>query len=206
MAQAQFSNPVPDKTINVLYRQTYNTYGTITSAGLTQNNITLSTQSKANTQLSASTTPLGILGGSVVSVVGNGLIGPCVGDLTTAQSAWAKGGAQADTTQYDRAVGIAVNNALGNPYESSSALASNCVVYAHGTGTVIQTSLYETYAADGSTAITYTAGDKMYPSQNGLLTNQGGLDGTVALANATLMGILLSTPDTNGFIVVQLRV
>jgi len=203
---AQYSNPTPDKPINVLYRQTYNTYGQITAAGLTQNNITLSTQSKANTQLNATTTPYGILGGSVVAVAGNGLIGPCVGDMTTSQGAWTKGTAATATANYDKAVGIAVNNALGNPFESSSALASNVVVYAHGSGTVIQTSYYETYAVDGTTSITYTSGDKMYASQNGLLTNQGGLDGTVALANATQIGILLLTPDTNGFIVVQLRV
>jgi len=188
---ANYSNPTPDKALEVLYRQTFNTIGQITAAGLTRDNINFSAQSKANTQLDQTNTPKGILGGSVVAVAGDTLIGPCLGD---------------SSTTFDMAVGIAVNNALGNPYESSSALASNCVVYAHGTGTVIRTSLYETAGSNGSGTITYTAGDRMYASKNGLLTNVSGLDGTNVLTYSTLVGILLCSPDSAGYITVQLRV
>jgi hypothetical protein len=194
---ANYSNPTPDKPLEILYRQTFNTYGQITALGLTYDNINNSAQSKANTQLDSTTTPKGILAGSVVAVAGSGMIGPCFGDNTSATST---------TATQDKAVGIAVNNALGNPFESSSALASNCVVYAHGTGTVIRTSLYEAVGVTGSGTLQYTAGDKMYASKNGLLTNVSGLDSTAAIANSTLIGILLVTPDTDGFITVQLRV
>jgi hypothetical protein len=58
---------------------------------------------------------------------------------------------------------------------------------------------------DGATPVTYTAGDKMYASQNGLLTNASGLLGGVT--NATVMGILLAKPTaTDAYMSVQLRV
>ena len=191
---ANYSNPSPDTHVEVLYRQTYNTYGNITALGLTKDNRLGNNQATGNQRLSAGT-PKGILAGSVVAVAGDGSIGPCAGDSTTV---------------FDKAVGIAVNNALGNPYESSSAVASNKVVYAHGTGTVIRTDIYETVLnSDGVTLINYTAGDKMYPSQNGLLTNASGLvdASCITLGNATLMGILLQKPTgTDPYMVVQLRV
>jgi hypothetical protein len=151
-------------------------------------------QSTGNQRLTA-VTPKGILAGSVVAVAGDGLIGPCAGDSTTI---------------FDMAVGIAVNNALGNPYESSSAVASNRVVYAHGTGTVIRTDIYETVINDGVTLIQYNAGDKMYASQNGLLTNASGLvvaGDSIAAGMSTLIGILLQKPTgTDPYMAVQLRV
>jgi hypothetical protein len=186
---ANYSNPVPDTHLEVLYRQTYNTYGQITAAGLTQDNRVGNTQKTGNTRLTAST-PKGILAGSVVAVAGEGLIGPCTDG----------------TTAFDKAVGIAVNNALGNPYESSSAVASNKVVYAHGTGTVIRTDVYEVVDPWG-VDVPYAAGDQMFASRNGLLTNADGIDGTGAAALHTLIGILLQKPSaTDPYMAVQLRV
>lgn len=185
---ANYSNPTPDTHMDVLYRQTYNTIGQITAAGLTQDNRVGNAQKVANTRLTAST-PKGILAGSVVAVAGDGLIGPCTDGTASA----------------DKAVGIAVNNALGNPYESSSAVASNKVVYAHGTGTVIRTDIYET-ANPWGVSISYTAGQLLYSSRNGLLTNAAGIDGTGS-ANLTLVGILLAKPTaTDAYMSVQLRV
>ena len=155
------SNPTPDTHVEVLQRQAFNTIGAITAVGLTQDNrvstgttTAWNNQKANNTRLNAST-PKGILAGSVVAVAGNGLIGPCAGDSTVFVA--------------DMAVGIAINNAVGNPYESSSGAASGKVVYAHGSGTVLQTDNYETVINAGTTAITYTTGDKLYSSRNGLL-------------------------------------
>ena len=187
---ASYSNPVSDTHVEVLYRQTYNTLGAITTAGLTQDNKVGNDQKVNNSRLSANT-PKGILAGSVVAVVGEGQIGPCAGD---------------STTTFDMAVGIAVNNALGNPFESSSAVASQKVVYAHGTGTVIRTDIYEIVEADGSTPVQYAFGDKLYASQNGLLINAAGLQSGAA-AFGTVIGILLQKPTaTDLFMTVQLRV
>jgi hypothetical protein len=187
---ASYSNPSPDTHCEVLYRQTYNTAGEIIAAGLTQNNRVGNAQKVGNARLNAST-PLGILAGSIVAVAGDGLIGPCAGD---------------STATFDKAVGVAVNNAVGNPFESSSAVASGKVVYAHGTGTVLRTDIYETKETDGATDIVYTAGDKLYSSQNGLFTNLSGLDNT-ALTYSTLIGICLSAPSaSDSYMAVQLRI
>jgi hypothetical protein len=185
---ANYSNPTPDTHCEVLYRQTFNSIGLITTAGLTQDNRVGNAQKVGNTRLDANT-PKGILAGSVVAVVGSNQIGPCAGDSSTA---------------FDMAVGIAINPAVGNPYESASAVGSGRVVYAHGTGTVIRTDIYEAVARDGSTPLAYTAGDKLYASQNGLLTKT--IDSS-AVAYATLIGIALNTPSaTDRYLQVQLRV
>jgi hypothetical protein len=185
---ASYSNPTPDTHVEVLERQTFNSIGAITALGLTQDNKVGNAQKVANSRL-APNTPKGILAGSVVAVAGDTQIGPCLGDSTLA---------------FDKAVGIAINNALGNPYESSSAIASGKVVYAHGTGTVLRTDIYETANIVGGT-LAYTAGQKLYSSQNGLLVNAMGYDTT--FANATLIGILLTAPSpADLYMTVQLRI
>jgi hypothetical protein len=187
---ASYSNPSSDTHCEVLYRQTYNTRCDITSGGLTQNNRVGDSQKANNARLNAST-PLGILAGSVVAVAGDFLVGPCAGD---------------SSTTFDKAVGIAVNNAVGNPYESSSAVASGKCVYAHGTGTVIHTDIYETKQTDGATNIAYTAGDKIYSSRHGLLTNVSGLDNTNVMYS-TLIGICIKAPSgSDPYMAVQLRI
>ena len=184
-----------------IYRQTYNSFGDIDTAqvDLTQVNWTSGmTQQGLNTRLSAKTNK-GILAGSVVAVAGDGQIGPCKGD---------------NTAVYDMAVGVAVNDALGNPYESSSAVASNKIVYMQGSGTVFKTDIYETITYGGTTAsntIAYTAGDKLFASVHGLLTNSTGMDySTQALAdnaNITQVGILLQAPSSaDPWMVVQLSI
>ena len=183
--------PVQNNHCNVLYRQTFNTYGSIDTVGLTQDNRVGNTQKVANSRLNNNTNK-GILAGSVVATVGEGLIGPAAGD----------------STAFDKVVGIAVNDAVGNPYESSSAVASQKVVYAHGSGTVFNTDIYETFEYAVSTnAITYTNGDLMYASANGLLTNAQGLAEKGVVGAQTAVGILLQKPTTaDPFMVVQMKI
>lgn len=182
--------PTPDTHMVVEYRQTFNTKGKITDAGLTQDNRVGNDQKKNNTRLDANTNN-GILAGSVVAVAGDGLIGPCAGDSSAV---------------HDKAVGVAVNDALGNAFESSSAVASERVVYLHGSGSMFQTDIYETKETDGTAAVTYTAGDFVYASQNGLLTNVSGMDNT-NLTYSTLVGIVLKAPSsTDPYMAVQMRI
>mgnify|MGYP000008669506 CR=1 FL=1 len=185
------NNPVPDQHMDVLYRQTYNSYGNITAAGLIQNNRVGNDQKANNTRLNANTN-VGILAGSVVAAAGNGIIGPCAGDSSSV---------------FDKAVGIAVNDAVGNAYESSSAVASNKCVYLHGSGTVFKTDIYETFATDGTTSVTYAYGDKLYSSQNGLITNSSGMSNTPDASYHTLIGICLKAPTaSDAYMTVQMRI
>lgn len=184
------SLPSPDQHMDVLYRVTYNSYGDLTDAGLTQDNRVGNDQKANNTRLTSSTNK-GILAGSVVAVAGDREIGPCAGD-------------SADTA--DKAVGVAVNDAVGNAYESSSGAASDKCVYCHGSGTMFRTDIYETKGTDGTAAVTYTAGDYLYASQNGLLTNVSGMDNT-DLTYSTLIGIVLNAPSTTDpYMTVQMRI
>jgi hypothetical protein len=194
--------PVANSHIEPIYRQTYNSFGDVDTAlvDLTQVNWTAGyTQQGLNTRLNAKTNK-GLLAGSVAAVAGDGQIGPCAGDSTLV---------------YDMAVGIVVNDAAGNPYESSSALGSNKIVYMQGSGTVFKTDIYETMlynATSSAHTITYTAGDKLFASVHGLLTNASGMtNGAAALlgtgAKMTQVGILLQKPtSTDPWMVVQLTI
>lgn len=182
--------PVPNSHVNTLYRQTYNSYGAINAAGLTQDNRVGNDQKVNNSRLNTNTNK-GILGGSVVAVAGSQIIAAAAGDSTTV---------------YDKVVGIAVNDAVGNPYESSSAVGSGKVVYAHGSGTVISTDIYETKQTDGTATVTYAYGDKLYASQNGLLTNTDGLASTPT-AMYTFIAILLKVPTASDpFMTFQMKI
>jgi hypothetical protein len=191
--------PVPNSHVEVLYRQTYNTLGGIIAADLTQDNVngpTTNVQAQANTRTDNNTNK-GILAGSVVATAGEGTIGPAI----------------TDGTNFDKVVGIAVNDAVGNPYESSSAVASQKIVYMHGTGTVFKTDIYETYQANGTTALVYAYGDLLYASQNGLLTKREGLlpagsGPLVVPVKMTCVGIVLTAPsaDNSYYMTVQMRI
>ena len=178
------SGIVPDRGLNILYRVTLNSLGKLTDDGLTKNNYS-SAQQLANTRLSAST-PKGILAGMVVAV------GAVSGTIVA-------GNAETLTV-----VGIAENNAVGYPYESSSGVGSGKCPYLCGSGSVFATDLYETAKASDATDITagYTPGALLYCSVNGLLTNSADSgEGT------TVIGVVLTAPSTSDpFMVVQMRI
>ena len=184
--------PTPNTHTEVLERQTFNSIGKITAIGLTQDNrLATNAQRANNTQLNANTNK-GILSGSVVAVVGNGEIGPAAGD----------------STNYDKVVGVAVNDAVGNPFESSSAVASQKVVYMHGSGTVFRTDIYETKnSAGGALASGYAYGDRLYASANGLLCNASGAAVAGAVGAQTVVGIVLTAPTAADlYMTVQMKI
>lgn len=182
----------PQLDLQPVYRGTLNSYCALEAAGLTKNN-------KANAQAIGNTTipaaaPYGVLAGAVVAVVAAGTVG-------AADDA-------ADGTQAG-IVGIAVRNAAGLPLESNNSSASGALTYLHGSGSVVEVPVYETVATDGTTALDYStaAGQPVYASQNGLLTIATGLNGGVAGAGATVVGIILDPPTAQRpVLTIQLRV
>jgi len=176
------SGIVPDRGLNILYRVTLNTLMNLTEAGLTFDNVNHSTQSQANTRLGADT-PKGVLAGAVV------MVGTVSGTAVVADG----------TSAANSMIGVAINNAVGYPFESSSGVGSGKLPYIHGSGTVFTTDLYETVAANLG-AQTYNPGDKLYASQNGLLTKE-------TMTNTTVIGIVLIAPSaTDPFMAVQMRI
>jgi len=176
------SGIVPDRGLNILYRVTLNTLMNLTEDGLTQDNLS-TTQAQNNTRLGADT-PKGLLAGSVVKV------GSVSGTVEAAVGAAG-----------EPVVGVIINNAVGYPFESSSGVASGKAPYIHGAGTVFTTDLYETdQAAAPGTAITYAAGDELYASQNGLLTNEH------ATADVVVGIVLIAPSASDPFMAVQMRI
>lgn len=175
-----------------LYRGTLNSYCAISDEGLTVDNRTAG-QAAANTTLN-SATPDGILAGSVVRIVSAATVGPANDAATGVQVG---------------IVGIAVRSAAGEAYESTSSVASGSITYLHGTGSVIEIPVYETFATDGTTPIDYStaAGLPVYASANGLLTIAAGLTGGVAAAGATIVGVIIEPPTASSpVMVVQMRI
>lgn len=110
-------------------------------------------------------------------------------------------------------LGLFLNDAVGNPFENTPGVASGRAPYFAGQGSV-GVSLWETQQQIGaSTTLVYAAGDYLYASVNGLLTNrvedayQWNVAGQTDLDFATVVGVLKVAPDANNsLMVLDLRV
>ena len=80
----------------------------------------------------------------------------------------------------NRPIGLFVNNAAGNPFDNSPAVASNKIAIAQKMASV-EVDIY----AD----VTFKIGDKLYADENGYLTNVAGSDTTV-------IGVVTKLPTT----------
>ena len=136
----------------------------LSAEGFTKDNY-----SATNKTMSTST-PRGVLGGSVAAVSAAGGDYVAVpGSLTLSP------------------VGLFVNDAAGGAFENAPAVASGKVTVAKGMASV-EVDVYETQtAADAGVALVYAVGQKLYASANGLLTNE-------ASTEATVIGIVTKVP------------
>lgn len=149
----------------------------------------------------AGVSQLGVLGGSVAFTrpdAGNGYIGgPAEGT--------------ADDTLI-KPLGLFINDANGNAFENTPGVASNRGPYFSGQG-CFGLSIYETLNIETGAALTWSAGDFVYASRNGLLTNlnddgnsyesfEASTDGA-----GTVLGLVKVAPDAdNSLLVIDLRV
>lgn len=110
-------------------------------------------------------------------------------------------------------LGLFLNDAVGNAFENTPGVASGRGPYVSGMA-VVGVTLWETQQQiGGSAARTYAAGDNLYASVNGLLTNriEDAYQWNVAAQNdpdfVTLMGVVRVAPDAdNSLMVLDLRV
>jgi len=133
-------------------------------------------------------TPLGGLDGTNANIPTNRPLGVLSGmvatSVTLSGELWGAGVCSKTTA----AIGIFSHGYEGNAFENSPGVASDKVTILRGQP-VLKVYIFETIAEDGSTAITYALGEKLYSSAAGLLTN-------VASTEATIIGRVSHVPTT----------
>lgn len=185
--------------VQLLHVVTRNSVGLLTPDAFTQSNPAKIAGQKSTTL--ANITKVGVLGGTVAFSrpdYGNGYHGgPNTGSYAV--------GCQP--------LGLFLNDAIGNAFENTPGVASGRGPYVSGSGSCVGVSLYETKVQLGGgagTPVAYAAGDKLYASVNGLLTNEhdDAYEYNVAgNPEPVVMGIVKVAPDANStLLVLDLRV
>lgn len=168
--------------LNILYVGHRDSLGLLSNVGFTKSNAVGNPQVVNNQTLVPYQDIKGVLGGSVAAVAGNDTVGPA-------------GTASAT----DKVIGIFINNAAGNPFENSPAGASGLCPYVSGMGEY-EVDIFETQDTAGAPITLPQAGDKLYSSQNGLLTTAAGLVGGVVPAGSTVIGMVTVAPSGSNLI------
>lgn len=188
--------------LRVLYSLIKDSIPVLAADGFTQSNPNVVTAAANKSTTIPVNVKKGVLGGSVA------FTRPDVGANTV-------GGAVLVSAAYvakTRPLGLFLNDAAGNSFENTPAVASGKGPFLRGGA--CGTKLYETQIQVGaSTALTYSIGDFLYASVNGYLTNRwqdsyekqwidaatsGSGGGGVAIEpDVTRMGVVLAPPDAN---------
>ena len=186
--------------VQLLHVVTRNAVGLLTPDAFTQANPPVVTAANTVSTTLSGITKVGVLGASVAFTrpdVGNNYHG---------------GPDSAGFVTGCKPLGLYLNDALGNPFENTPGVASGRGSYVSGSGSCVGVSLYETQVLIGGGAgnpLTYAAGDLLYASQNGLLTNveADSYEEQASAGSATVMGIVKVAPDANSsLLVLDLRV
>lgn len=189
--------------VHIFYAGHRNSLGVLTPDSFTQANPPVVVTTANVSATLSGITKRGVLGGSVAftrSDIGNGFQGGpvLVGGLYVATII---------------PLGIYINDAVGNAFENTPGPASNRGPYLCSGGTVA-VSIWETRRQiGGSTALTYSTGQKVYASVNGLLTNriedayEYNVVGQADPDFVRVMGVIKVAPDAdNDLMVIDLRI
>jgi len=206
LAQGQGSGDFRETSgrIQLFHVVTRNAMGLVTPDAFTQDTPPIVTASANKSTTLASITKKGVLGATVAFTrpdIGNGYHGGPV-QISSAYAAALK------------PLGLFINDAIGNAFENTPGPASGRAPYVCGSGSCVGVSLWETQQQiSGSSALVYAAGDLLYASVNGLLTNriQDAYQYNVSGQNdpdfVTIMGVVKVAPDAyNTLMVLDLRV
>ena len=194
-----------NSSLRILYSLIKDSLPSLAADGLTQSNPSCVTASNAKSTTFPTNVKKGILAGSVA------FTRPDVGSNTVGGAALVSSAYVAKT----RPLGLFINDAAGNANENTPAVASGKAPFLRGgsVGVKLYETQQQTTVGGGSvgTALTYSVGDRLYASVNGLLTNRwqdsyeaqwintatsgSGSAGAAAEPDVTCMGIVLSPPD-----------
>lgn len=102
-------------------------------------------------------------------------------------------------------LGLFINDAAGSPFENTPAVGSGKSPFVSGAGSVVEVDIFEVWLADNSTPITYAAGDLVWGSPNGLVTNENPTPPPAGVFGEKIIGTVYRTPGTAGLLGVRLR-
>jgi hypothetical protein len=192
--------------LRILYSLIKDSIPVLSSDGFTQNNPNVVTTPSAKSTTLPVNVKKGVLGGSVA------FTRPDVGQNTVGGAVLVAAAFVAKT----RPLGLFINDSLGNANENTPGVASGKGPFLRGgsCGVKIYETAVQTIVGGGvvGTALTYSVGDLLYASVNGLLTNRwqdsyetqwittaaiGGATGAGAAQeyDNTRMGVVLAPPD-----------
>lgn len=187
--------------VQIFHEGIRNSLGILTADAFTQTNPPVDTTAGHISTTLSGITKKGVLGSSIAFTrpdAGNGYHGGpvLVGGVKVAGQ---------------KPLGIFINDALGNAYENTPGVASGRGPYLSGRGT-LGLSLWETQNQSSGAALTYTAGDALYASINGFVTNlladayEYNVSGQNDIKFVTLVGVVKVAPDANNsLMVIDLR-
>jgi len=204
--------------LDIRYPGHRNSWGVLTEDSFTQSNPSSPTADTANTattwanQVNTS----GVLGGSVA------FTRPDVGSNYIGGPGYTSAGAAVTEAGANVPLGLFINDAVGNAYENTPGIASGKGPYVCSGGTY-KVDLYEDVSTLGGTlsdgtavaidaTITYTAGMRLYASDNGILTGipedtYENVSGGFSVLEATVIGVVLQAPSSaDAFMVIDLRI
>lgn len=180
LGQASGGFTESSSALRILHVGVRNTVGQLTEDSFTQTNPPIeTTAARISTSAGLLTTSLGVLSGSIAFTRPD-------------EGASYHGGPSARVGAGDKVLGIFINSASGNAFENQPGVASNRGPYVSAQGTYANR-LYETSQTGANVALTYAAGDRLYASVNGYLTN----DTNERAADTTLIGVLKISPDSS---------
>ncbi len=170
--QASGDGRLSQGALRILYSVLKDTICALAADGFTQSNPSVVTTANARSTTLPSTVKDGVLGGSVA------FTRPDIGENTVGGAALVAAAYVAKT----RPLGLFINDAAGNANENTPAVASGKSPHLRGGSVgvkIYETEVQTTTAQFGvagvvGTDLTYSVGDKLYASVNGLLTNRWG--------------------------------
>lgn len=199
--QSSGDNRLSQGALRILYSLIKDSIPTLAADGFTQNNPNVVTTGANKSTTIPVNVKKGVLGGSVA------FIRPELGSNVVGGAVQVGGNYVAKT----RPLGLFINDAAGNAFENTPAVASGKAPFLRGGAVGVK--LYETQQqVGGSTALTWSAGDFVYGSVNGFLTNRwqdsyeaqwinaansGGPDGQSDAfePDCTRLGVVIAPPD-----------
>lgn len=195
-----------NSSLRILYSLIKDSLPSLAADGLTQSNPSVVTTTSAKSTTLPANVKKGVLAGSVA------FTRPDIGANTVGGAAQVGSAYVAKT----RPLGLFINDAAGNANENAPAAGAGKCPFLRGGSVgvkVYETAVQTTYDSGVvGTALTYSVGDRLYASVNGLLTNRwqdsyeaqwintantGGATGTgdAQEYDVTCMGVVLSPPD-----------